>query len=54
MILRCHVWHRFFDAMSGVKKLMYFHAVITYPTWAFEASNDVYIQTQVVVVKTIS
>ena len=28
-----------FGAMSGVKKLMYVHAVITCPTLAFEASR---------------
>ena len=30
-----------FDVMSGVKKLIYFHAVITCPTLAFEASRNV-------------
>ena len=30
----------FFDAMSGVKKLMYFHAVIASPHTAFKASYN--------------
>ena len=30
----------FFDAMFGFKKLTYFHAVITYITLAFIASNE--------------
>jgi len=38
-IIRSHVWHRFFDAISGVKKLPNFLPAITYLTSAFEPSH---------------
>ena len=38
-ITRCHVWHRFFDAMSGVKKLAKCHAAINCTTLANKPST---------------
>jgi len=36
---RCHVWHRFFEAMFGFKKLTNFVPVINFPTLANVAST---------------